>query len=240
MQAKAPSWVKGKAAYRWCNVGHPRPRKSGKKEAYRESEQSWIEFLSDCKGAVFPRMRSHQGNGALGLWGALSQVYPSSAEQRCWNHKIINVLDKLPKKLQGQARQLLCAIPYAHCRAEAERLKKAFETWCGQHGQTNAERTLARDWERMVTFFDFPKPHWKHLRTTNPVESPFAALRLRTDAARRFKRVDNATAVICKLLLLAESRFRRLDSPELLKEVLRGVTFVDGVIIETTPQEVAA
>ena len=207
---------------------------------YRESSESWAEVLRDLKARGLKAPRLVVGDGALGLWGALAQVYPEAAEQRCWNHKIINVLDKLPKKLQGQARLLLRVIPYAHCRAEAERLREKFEAWCATHGLPDAARTLARDWERMLTFFDFPKPHWKHLRTTNPVESPFAALRLRTDAARRFKRVDNATAVICKLLLLAESRFRRLDAPELLKEVLRGVTFVDGVTTETMPQEAAA
>ena len=88
---------------------------------------------------------------------------------------------------------------------------------------------LDRDWDRMVAFYQFPKAHWKHLRTTNPVESPFAAVRLRTAAAKRFKRVENATAVIWKTLLIAEQTFRRLDAPELLPEVAEGVTFVDGV-----------
>jgi transposase-like protein len=207
---------------------------------YRESTESWAEVLRDLKARGLKAPRLAIGDGALGLWGALAQVYPDAAEQRCWNHKIINVLDKLPRKLQGQAKLLLRVIPYADSQAEAERLKKKFEAWCGRHGLSDAARTLARDWERMLTFFDFPKPHWKHLRTTNPVESPFAALRLRTDAARRFKRVDNATAVMWKLLLLAESRFRRLDAPELLTEVVRGARFVDGVKIKTMPQEVAA
>ena len=207
---------------------------------YRESTASWAEVLRDlsARGLKAPRLAA--GDGNLGLWGALAQVYPETVEQRCWNHKIINVLDKAPKKLQGQAKLHLRAMAYADSRKQAERRKKVFEQWCGTHGLTDAARTLARDWERMLTFFDFPKAHWKHLRTTNPVESPFAALRLRTDAARRFKRVDNATAVIWKLLLLAESRFRRLDAPELLEEVMRGVRFVDGVRIETMPQEAAA
>lgn len=207
---------------------------------YRESTESWAEVLRDLKARGLKAPRLAIGDGALGLWGALAQVYPDAAEQRCWNHKIINVLDKLPKKLQGQAKLLLRSIPYAECRAEAERLKKKFEAWCTRHDLPDAARTLGRDWERMLTFFDFPKPHWKHLRTTNPVESPFAALRLRTDAARRFKRVDNATAVIWKLLLLAESRFRRLDAPELLKDVVQEARFVDGVKIKTIPQEIAA
>jgi transposase-like protein len=207
---------------------------------YRESTESWAEVLRDlaARGLAAPRVAV--GDGNLGLWGALAKVYPQIAEQRCWNHKVINVLDKLPKKLQGQATLQLRAMAYADSRGEAERIRKVFAGWCAKHGQAEAARTLARDWERMLTFFDFPKPHWKHLRTTNPVESPFAALRLRTDAARRFKRVDNATAVIHKLLLLAESRFRRLDAPDLLKEVIQGVTFVNGIRTVTVPQEAAA
>ena len=92
--------------------------------------------------------------------------------------------------------------------------------------------TIQRDWERMVTFYQFPKEHWKHLRTTNPVESPFAALRLRTDAAKRYKKVENATAVIWKMLMLAEQRFRRLDAPERMKQVYLGVQFRDGIEVK--------
>jgi len=97
---------------------------------------------------------------------------------------------------------------------------------------------LQRDWNRMVTFYRFPKEHWKHLRTTNVVESPFAALRLRTDAAKRYKKVENATAVIWKMLLVAEQRFRRLDAPERMKQVFLGVQFQDGV--EVKREEVLA
>ncbi len=101
-----------------------------------------------------------------------------------------------------------------------------------------AAETLKRDWERMVTFYRFPKEHWKHLRTTNPVESPFAALRLRTDAAKRYKKVSSATAVIWKILLVAEQRFRKLDAPEKMKQVFLGVEFEDGV--ESRREEVLA
>ena len=103
-----------------------------------------------------------------------------------------------------------------------------------------AAETLQRDWDRMVTFFQFPKEHWQHLRTTNPVESPFAALRLRTDAAKRYKRVDRATAVIWRMLMVAETRFRRLKSPELMRDVYLGAKYVDGVTIEDIVEEVAA
>ena len=101
-------------------------------------------------------------------------------------------------------------------------------------------KAAERDWDRMVTFYDFPKEHWGHLRTTNPVESPFAALRLRTDAAKRYKRVDRAIAVIWKMLMVAEQRFRRLKAPELIEDVYLGAQYADGIAIESTAEKVAA
>jgi putative transposase len=163
-------------------------------------------------------------------------------EQRCWNHKIINVLDTLPKKQQSEARELLRKIPYASTRAKAEELREKFRSRFGQE-QPKAAETLERDWERMVAFYAFPKEHWKHLRTTNPVESPFAVVRLRTAAGKRYKKVANATALIWRVLLVAEKTFRRLDSPELLAEVAEGATYEDGVRVlreELATEEVAA
>jgi len=119
-------------------------------------------------------------------------------------------------------------IPFAETQAEAERQKLASQAWCTKKGCAEAGRALDRDWERLVTFYQFPREHWKHLRPTNPVESPFAAVRLQTAAAKRYKKVDNATAVIWKTLLIAEQRFRRLDAPELLLEVAEGTVYVDG------------
>jgi transposase-like protein len=163
----------------------------------------------------------------LGIWGAVGLVFPTVEEQRCWNHRIVNVLDTLPKQLQVPARELLTKIPYAETRGEAERLKQAFQAWAAKKGVPAAGRRLEEDWERLVTFYAFPAEHWKHLRTTNVVESPFAPVRLRTTAAKRFKK--DATTVIWKTLLVAERSFRRLDSPELLPEVAEGVVYVDGV-----------
>jgi transposase-like protein len=111
----------------------------------------------------------------------------------------------------------------------AERKRKEFEGWCRQHGYGKAAETLGRDWERMVTFYRYPREQWVHLRTTNVVESPFAALRLRTDAAKRFKQVERATAVIWKMLMVAEKRFRRLNAPELLAKVYAGTRYEDGI-----------
>lgn len=169
------------------------------------------------------------GDGNLGMWGALGQVFPEAGEQRCWNHKMVNVLDKLPKKLQWEAKGQLQKIAYAPTLAQAEKGREQFLRWCDKGGCKGAGATLERDWERMVTFYQFPKEHWKHLRTTNVVESPFAALRLRTDAAKRFKKVENATAVIFKMLMLAEGRFRKLNAPERMKQVYLGVQFQDGI-----------
>ena len=135
---------------------------------------------------------------------------------------------------------MLRTIPYAPTRTEAERLRTVFTRWCGDHSYEAASEALERDWDRMVTFYDFPKEHWGHLRTTNPVESPFAALRLRTDAAKRYKRVDRAIAVIWKMLMVAEGRFRRLKAPELIEDVYLGAQYADGIAIESTAEMVAA
>ena len=179
-------------------------------------------------------------DGHLGIWAALSQALPEVAEQRCWNHKIVNVLDTLPKKLQAEARELLCRIPYAKTRRE--KLREEFRSCYGQQ-QPKAVETLERDWERLVAFYGFPQEHWKHLRTTNPVESPFATVRLRTAAGKRYRKVANATALIWRMLLVAERSFRRLDHLELLAEVAEGATYEDGVRVarvEPTTAEAAA
>jgi putative transposase len=189
---------------------------------YRESTESWSGVLRDLKERGLNCPHLVVGDGNLGIWGALSNVYPDASEQRCWNHKIVNVLDKLPKKVQPQAKRRLQEIAYAESQQEAEEKRDVFSEWCRKEGYRSAKETLLRDWDRMVTFYQFPKEHWRHLRTTNVVESPFAALRLRTNAAKRYKKVENATAVIWKTLMLAERRFRRLNAPEKLMQVYLG------------------
>ncbi len=196
---------------------------------YRESTESWAAILRDLKRRGLRAPKLVIGDGHLGIWGALAAVFPEAAEQRCWNHRLLNILDKLPLKRQAEVRSLLTKIPYAETREDAERQKRAFQTWCTKRGHAEVGRALERDWDRMVTFYQFPREHWKHLRTSNPVESPFAAVRLRTAAAKRFKKVENATAVIWKTLLIAEKTFRRLDAPELLADVARGEVYVNGV-----------
>ncbi|MCR4279686.1 MAG: IS256 family transposase [Candidatus Zambryskibacteria bacterium] len=207
---------------------------------HRESVESWSGILRDLKRRGLKAPRLVVGDGHLGIWGALSNVFPDTAEQRCWNHRIINILDKISKKKQPEAKSLLTAIPYAPTRDEVGQRKKAFQKWCGSNGCTAAGDLLDRDWERMVTFYGFPKEHWKHLRTTNPVESPFATVRLRTGAAKRFKKVENATAMIWKVLMVAEKTFRKIAAPELLAEVAEGTVYVNGVKVKNAEPKVAA
>ena len=132
-------------------------------------------------------------------WNGTRGRESSAGRSSCW------------KRRWAKPRALLTQIPYAETRAEAERPQTAFQAWATKKGVAVAGQRLAEDWERLVTFYAFPQVHWKHLRTTNVVESPFAAVRLRTGAAKRFKKVESATAAIWKTLGVAEQRFRRLD-----------------------------
>ena len=152
----------------------------------------------------------------------------------------MNVLAKVPKSHHKSALLMLRQIPYAETRQEADRLKGRFQHGCHKKGLEATAALIDQDWDRMVTFYNYPKQQWQHLRTTNPVESPFSALRLRTDAARRFKKVANARAVIWKMLLVAEKRFRRLKAPHLMKEVYQGVQYVNGVQVNQVTEEKAA
>jgi len=206
---------------------------------YRESTESWTAVFRDLKacGIGDPRLLMADGNSAI--WAAARQVWPTAAEQRCWNHKMRNVLDRLPKREQTEAKELLRAVVYAPTRAAALRAREAFKKRYGPW-YPKAVATLEEDWDRMVTFYDFPEDHWKHLRTTNVVESPFASVRLRTTAAKRFKRVESATALIWKLLTVAEKRFRKLDAPHLLRDVFDGRKFEDGKPVLTKQRKAAA
>lgn len=210
------------------------------KSGQRESTESWASILRDVRARGLRAPRLVIGDGHLGIWAGLRQVYPEAQEQRCWNHRILNLLDRIGKCDQPAATALLRNIVYADTLEKAERQKTAFQEWCRQRGYQNAGQLIDEDWERMVTFYSFPKEHWGHLRTTNPVESPFAALRLRTAAAKRFKRVENATAVIWKMLLIAEHRFRRLNAPDLMADVFQGAQYVNGMPVRSQPEVTAA
>jgi putative transposase len=214
----------------------------GKKElvaitdGYRESEQSWKELLLDVKSrglAIDPKLAT--GDGALGFWKALPKVFPTTCAQRCWVHKTANVLDKLPKRLQPGAKQAIHDIWMAATRVEAE---KAFDLFLATYGAKypKACECLAKDRQELLAFYDFPAEHWKHLRTTNPIESVFATVRLRH---RRTKGSGSRTACLAmvhQLMQSASKRWRLLNGVALLPDVIAGVQFTDGV----KPQEVAA
>jgi putative transposase len=195
---------------------------------HRESTESWAALLRDLKRRGMNAPRLVVADGHLALWAALAQVYPEAGEQRCWNHRILNVLDRVPKKGQGATQVWLRQIMYAETREQAAELKGKFSAWCEKHGWDSAAQVLSEDWERLVAYYDYPQAHWVHLRTSNPVESPFASARLRTSAAKRFKRTENATAMLWKLLRVAESRFRKVHAPELMAKVAAGVRYENG------------
>jgi transposase-like protein len=203
---------------------------------HRENTDTWSAILRDLKQRGLNCPKLVVGDGHLGIWGGLANVFPEAKEQRCWNHRIMNVLNKMSKPQQAQARVLLTRIPYAKTRQEAEKLKREFQAWCRKRSLEGAAELLDRDWERMLTFYGFPQEHWQHLRTTNIVESPFAAVRLRTTAAKRYKKVANATAVIWKTLLVAEQSFERLNAPELLADVADGTEYIDGKKVRKSNQ----
>jgi transposase-like protein len=206
---------------------------------YRESTEAWAAVFRDLKtrGLGEPRLLVADGNPAI--WAAAAQAWPGAEEQRCWNHKVRNVLDRLPKREQGKAKELLRTIAYAPSLAETQKARELFRERYGSW-YPKAVETLDDDWERMITFYRFPESHWRHLRTTNIVESPFASVRLRTSAAKRFKRVEHATALIWKLLTVAEKKFRRLDAPHQLKDVLEGRKFEDGKPVSDHQRKEAA
>jgi putative transposase len=199
----------------------------------RESKESWARVLRDLFARGLKPWKVTVADGHLGIWSALGELCPAGQEQRCWNHRLTNVIDLLPKREWPAAKELLRKIPYAETRAACERLRDQFAARY-RKPYPKAVETLCRDWERMVTFYRFPKDHWIHLRTTNVVESPFSAVRLRTDAARRYKKVANAETLIWKILTIAEKKFRRLNAPELLEQVYYGQRFKDGIPVEET------
>lgn len=195
---------------------------------HRESTESWAEILRDLTARGLRAPACVIGDGALGLWNAVGQVWPQAAEQRCWNHKLRNVVDAVPLKQQADVQAAVQRIAAAESVATAEEERQRFHRAYRLRFPKACDR-LDRDWARMLTYYQFPKEHWRHLRTTNVVESPFAAVRLRTTAAKRFKKVERATAIIWRLLQVAEKRFRKLNAPEQCRDVFRGVRYVDGL-----------
>ena len=222
---------------RLCTLVMIGARPDGEKEllavedGYRESAESWKTLLRDLKRRGMTAPVLAVGDGALGFWAAVREVWPATREQACWVHKLGNVLDKLPPRLQPRAKRALHEMMYAESRAECEaaRLRFAAEY---QAKYPKAVESLVAPWERLVTFFDFPAEHWKHLRTTNVIESPFATVRLRERATRGAGSRTKGLLMAFKLLDMAQMRWRRLDGAHLLQLVRDGVKFADGVSLD--------
>jgi putative transposase len=200
------------------------------RDGYRESEQSWHELLIDLKQrglTLAPQLAT--GDGALGFWAALRKVYPKTREQRCWVHKTANVLNKLPRSVQPRAKADLHEIWMAETRESAN---KAFEAFLGKY-QAKYEAAcecLTKDREVLMAFYDFPAEHWKHLRTTNPIESTFATIRLRHRRTKGSGTRKTSLTMMFKLAQAAQKHWHRLNGHEQLDFLLQGRVFVDGVL----------
>lgn len=197
-------------------------------DGYRESTDSWSTVLRDLKRRGLRAPVVAVGDGALGFWAAVGAVWPETREQRCWVHRLANVLDKLPKRLQPKAKQVLHGIMQAPTRAEAEAGIDAFAAEYDAK-YPKAVTSLRRDQAQLLTFYDCPAEHWRHLRTTNIIESPFATVRLRQRVTKGAGSRTKALLMAFKLLAMAEERWRKVNGLELLPLVRAGVRFVDGV-----------
>jgi transposase-like protein len=197
-------------------------------DGQRESETSWTALLLDLKGRGMsepPRLAT--GDGSLGFWQALSKVFPATRHQRCWVHKTMNVLDKLPRSGQPAAKALLHEIWMAATRADAMR---AFDRFVEVYGTKwpRATACLEKDRAELLAFYDFPAEHWQHLRTSNPIESTFATVRLRTYRTKGPGSREAGLAMAFRLARKAESRWRKLNGSEKLQDLIDGIVFVDG------------
>ncbi len=197
-------------------------------DGYRESKESWLAVLRDLDKRGMPAPLMAVGDGALGFWAAAREVWPSAREQRCWVHRLGNVLDKLPKRLQSRAKQALHEIMYAETRDEAER---AADTFTAEYESKypKAVASLSRDRDKLLSFFDYPAEHWKHLRTTNVIESTFATIRLRQRVTKGPGSRTKGLTMAYKLLEMASKRWRCLNAPEMLGLVAVGVKFENGI-----------
>ena len=197
-------------------------------DGVRESEQSWYELLLDLRSRgleVAPELAT--GDGALGFWAALAKVYPATRHQRCWVHKTANVLNKLPRSQHAAAKAALHEVWMAATREQATR---AFDRFIAAYRAKYpaAAECLEKDREKLLAFYDFPAEHWRHLRTTNPIESTFATVRLRTDKTRGSGSRSACLAMVFKLCQQAQKGWRKLNGSDLLADVINGVQFIDG------------
>ncbi len=205
-------------------------------EGYRKSKEAWMTLMRGLVDRGFTGAMLAMGDGALGFWVALRDIeqFKDTKEQRCWVHKIANVLNKLPKRVQPEAKALLHEMMNAPDRASAditkERFKKTFD-----EKYDKSVLCLEKDWDRLTTFFDFPARHWTSIRTTNPIESSFATVKLRTKTTRGAGSTKTATTMAFKLLQECEKKWRKIRGWEEIENLLAGVEYRNGVMV--TPQE---
>ena len=211
-------------------------------DGYRESTESWLAVLRDLKRRGMRAPVLAIGDGALGFWAAVREVWPATQQQRDWVHRMANVLDKLPKRMQPAAKRALREMMYAESRAEAEALvERCDSAYVAKYPKAVA--SLTRDQEYLYTHFDFPAEHWKHIRSTNVIESAFATVRLRQRVTKRAGSRTKGLTMVFKLLEMAQQRWRKLNAPQLLPLVLVGERFNDGIQEtdrEKTDRKVAA
>jgi transposase-like protein len=200
---------------------------------YRESSASWAGVLRSLRERGLHRPMVVIGDGALGIWAALREVWPQTRSQRCWNHRVLNVLDKLPKRLWGQVRKDLRAAATAPTREACRQQLAQIAAALHQAGQAAAAETVLRDVDDFLTFYDFPQEHWLHLRTTNPIESVFAGVRLRTNVTKRLPNVNNAVCLVYKIVQRLAQHWRKITGSNLCGLVLAGVRFVDGQMAQS-------
>jgi putative transposase len=207
-------------------------------DGYRESKESWATAFRDLRRRGMAAPILAVGDGNLGLWAAIRDVYPEAREQRCWKHKIANILDKLPKRLQARAKERLHEIMYAPDRENAlEGITLFSEEYAVRYPK--AVETLTKDQDRLLTFFDVPAEHWPHLRTTNPIESTFAAVKARTRKTKGAGSSKAGRAMAFKLLEARQDRWRKVNAPHLVALVGAGVQFPNGRV-EMLPSEPTA
>jgi len=218
-------------------------RADGRKElialadGYRESAESWADLLRDCarRGMRAPVLAA--GDGALGFWGALREVFPETREQRCWFHKSANVLAALPKSAHPAAKKALAEIWGAEDKGHARAAVKAFEAAYGAKFP-KAVAKITDDLDQLLAFFDYPAEHWVHLRTTNPIESTFATVRHRTKVTKGPGSRAAGLAMAFRLIESAQARWRMVNAPHLVALVRAGATFINGKLIERPGEEV--
>jgi putative transposase len=201
----------------------------------RESADAWAELLRDCRRRGMRAPVVMVGDGALGLWRALREVFPATREQRCWVHKVANVLNALPKSVQAGARRALNEIAQAEDRTHAER---AIEALVSDYSAKwpKAVAKVVDDREALLAFFDYPAEHWIHLRTTNPIESTFSPVRARTRLTKGPGNRDAGLAMVFKLLEAAEGRWRAVNGPHLVALVRAGARFEAGRLVQPGDQ----